>query len=380
MTWALLTGEYPPQRGGVADYTYLLARALGAHGDAVHVFAPPCGGAREQLPGVIVHELPDHYGRRGRSELRRSLAALPKPRAAVLQYVPQSFGMRGCNVPFARWLNHLTGYPLFVMFHEVSVTVGPDTPWKYRLQALATRVMARTAIAAADAMFVSTPVWSSRIGALQPSRTTIDWTPVPSNIALSSDPDAVASIRAGAASKTGLLFGHFGTFREAFARKVLLDIVPRLLRNERRMLFMGRGSEQFVEELCATHPQLRGRIDGTGGLPAQQLADHIATCDLLVQPYEDGVSARRGSVTAALALGVPVVTMEGSSTESIWQRSGAVGLAPAGSHDALVLAVERLAKDGAARAAMAVTSRALYAEQFSIEHTVSALRKREAGR
>ena len=39
-SWHLLTGEYPPQPGGVADYTQQLARALSESGKQVHVWAP----------------------------------------------------------------------------------------------------------------------------------------------------------------------------------------------------------------------------------------------------------------------------------------------------------------------------------------------------
>ena len=39
--WAVLTGEYPPQPGGVADYTALVAGGLAAASDLVTVYAPP---------------------------------------------------------------------------------------------------------------------------------------------------------------------------------------------------------------------------------------------------------------------------------------------------------------------------------------------------
>jgi hypothetical protein len=40
VTWHILTGEYPPQPGGVSDYTRQLARALVDAGDSVEVWAP----------------------------------------------------------------------------------------------------------------------------------------------------------------------------------------------------------------------------------------------------------------------------------------------------------------------------------------------------
>jgi glycosyltransferase involved in cell wall biosynthesis len=376
MTWALLTGEFPPQYGGVADYTQVLAFALAAAGDDVHVFAPPCADAIAPSAGISVHRLPDHYGSRSRRFLQSALAELPAPRAAVLQYVAQSFGLRGCNVPFARWLRHLRGFPLYAMFHEVSVTVRPDTPLKYRVQALATRVMAASVIRAADALFVSTPAWVPLIRRLAAPSGTIDWTPVPSNIDLTSEPAAVAAVRERFTPANDALIGHFGTYREAFSRNELMRVVPHVLPAGRTMLFMGRGSDGFAESLIAAHPELRGRVHATGGLAPEALAQHLAACDLLIQPFEDGVSARRGSVTSALALGVPVATTSGSSTESVWEESGAVALAPAGASAEFIELVNRIADDPKARSEMGVRSKLLYAQRFAVQNTVTALHRR----
>ena len=37
VTWQVITGEYPPQPGGVGDYTAQVAAGLAAAGDEVHV-------------------------------------------------------------------------------------------------------------------------------------------------------------------------------------------------------------------------------------------------------------------------------------------------------------------------------------------------------
>jgi glycosyltransferase involved in cell wall biosynthesis len=379
MTWVLVAGEYPPQRGGVADYTFLLARSLAGQGDRVCIIAPPAasGESGPTIEGVTVHRLPDNFGVRGRRLMRSILASVAKPRALVLQYVPQSFGLRGCNIPFALWLRRASGYPLFTMFHEVSITVTDETPFKYRLQAIATRMMARSVIAASDAIFVSTPGWESLIRELGLPRVAIDWTPVCSNISLASDPTAVKGIRSSfAPGSDQRLLGHFGTYREGFSRNQLARVIPALLGDQCAVLFMGRGSKQFAQDLILRNPNLRDRIFGSGGLPSQALADHLAACDVLIQPFEDGVTARRGSVTAALALGIPVVTTSGAGTEEMWSTTGAVGLAPAGDDAALVRVATELASDGEQRADFSRRARKLYVDRFAIEHTASALRRR----
>src|SRR5271168_5300028 len=100
LAWTILTGQYPPQPGGVGDYTWILAHALVEAGDDVHVVAPPC--RQPDVPGsAAVHRLPDVYGPRSLTTLGRVLRRLPQPRTVLVQYVAQSFGFRGCNMPFA---------------------------------------------------------------------------------------------------------------------------------------------------------------------------------------------------------------------------------------------------------------------------------------
>src|SRR6476646_9304789 len=99
-----LTCEYPPQRGGVSDYTYLVAGGLAAAGDEVHVWCPGATGAAPAQRGVTVHRA---LGRLGLADLRRTgraLDAFPGPRRILLQWVPHGFGMRAMNVPFCAWL------------------------------------------------------------------------------------------------------------------------------------------------------------------------------------------------------------------------------------------------------------------------------------
>src|SRR5262249_49065983 len=91
--WHIVTGEYPPQAGGVSDYTRLVARGLALAGDCVDVWAPPCDSESPECDsGVTVRRLPDHYGPRSLRVLNRELDVLPGPRRLLVQYVPHAFG------------------------------------------------------------------------------------------------------------------------------------------------------------------------------------------------------------------------------------------------------------------------------------------------
>ena len=119
------------------------------------------------------------------------------------------------------------------------------------------------------------------------------------------------------------------------------------------------------------HPQFAKRVRATGPLEATEAATHIASRDVMLQPYPDGVSSRCSSVMAAPALGGVIVTNEGELSETIWRESAAVELASAGRSRKAVL---NLLDQPQLRHDLGQRGLDLYRSRFAIEHTISAIR------
>jgi glycosyltransferase involved in cell wall biosynthesis len=373
ISWNILTGEYPPQAGGVSDYTYQIAAALAAQGDCVDVWAPPCEGSPPQENGARMHRLPDHFRKIGLAQIETHLREHPGSRLLV-QYVPHAFGMRGMNVRFCLWVRRMAraGIPVDVMFHEVAYPRDPGQPLKHRVLALVTRQMARWTSHCADRIFVSILGWGDLLRELGVHKRT-RWLPVPSNIVQSADPAGVRGVRGQFGP--GPLIGHFGTYGALVLielRPVILDLLKR--DTSRSLLLLGRGSDAFANELCRAEPSLGDRVRGTGALDAPSLAEHLSACDLLVQPYPDGISCRRSSAMAGLALGVPVVSSVGHLTESIWAESGAVALARDTTPAALAAAAEAALANKAQLAELGIRGARLYRDRFDLRATIGELR------
>ncbi len=376
MSWHLLTGEYPPGGGGVGAYTALLAEALAAEREEVHVWAPVADGAPAP-EGVRLHAV-DGFGRAGLKELGGELDEYPAPRTLLVQYAPQAFGRRGMNVAFARWVlgRARAGVEVRVMFHE------PFFPfeWSRRPQRLllaaANRVMAMLLLRAARVAYVSTPAWERLLRPWAPRRLgPMPWLPIPSTIPRVDDPEAVAAVRArvtGGRPERPVV-GHFGTFGGMIA-PLLTDVLPRVLRErpDAVALLVGEGSAEAAAALEAAQPAVRGRIVATGRLEAREVSLHLQACDVAVQPYPDGASTRRTTLMAPLANGVATVTTAGRFTEPVW-TAGPVPLAPAGDAAAMTRDVLRLLDDAERRERVAREGRAFYEERFSMRRTVEAL-------
>jgi hypothetical protein len=298
---------------------------------------------------------------------------MPAPRRVLVQYVPHAFGYRGANVLFCLWLRSRRRASVWVMFHEVMFLAEGDRHLSRIALSVANRVMARLVAGAATRAFVSIPAWRRMLEPWLTPGTAVTWLPVPSTIPVIDDPAAVAAIRARYAGRH-LLVGSFGTYgRElrALLERTLPDLATM---SDCRVLLLGEHSETVSRELTSTHPTLAGRIFGTGRLPASDLSRHVSACDLMLQPYPDGISSRRTSAMVALSHGRPTVTTLGWLTEPLWTESGAIVLAPVGDPHALAAATATMLFDVAQREEMGRRGAALYAARFDVRHTIAALR------
>jgi hypothetical protein len=375
-TWHVITGEYPPQPGGVADYTRQIARGLVEAGDRVEVWAP--AGAREQEsierePGVGVHRLSGRFGVMSLWQLDRAISRFPPPRRLLVQYVPHAFGSKGVNIPFCLWVRSRRRDSTWVMFHEVMFQADGDPRPSRQALALANRLMATLVAGAAERAFVSIPGWRPLVEPLLSPGATLTWLPVPSAIPFVKDSAATAAIRSRFAEGRPLV-GHFGTYGDAVGTLLEKTLKELAAISDCHVLLLGDRSDVASGRITAGHPSLAGRLFATGRLTAPELSRHIAACDLMLQPYPDGVSTRRTSAMVALAHGRALVTTSGWLTEPIWADAGAAVLSPVDQPQALAAAASRLLSDERQRDEMGSRAAALYDARFHVRHAVSALR------
>jgi glycosyltransferase involved in cell wall biosynthesis len=378
----IITSEYPPQPGGVSDYTWQVAEKLAEDGDEVHVWCPGTAGTTLSAGGVHVHA---ELGRVTRKDLHRvgqQLDRFPAPRRILLQYVPHGYGCRSMNVPFCLWLWRRVkkhGDHLEIMVHEAFLTF--EGSWRQYGAALVHRLMTVILLRAADRAWFSVPEWEQRWKPYRfGRRVPFQWLPVPSNIHVASNDAAIQALRRRYLPEGGLLVGHFGTYG-ALVLSVLEPILRKIAREipGQPLLLMGLNSREFRSQLIDRHPEWEKTLHATGALAPEELSCHIAACDVLIQPYPDGATTRRTSLMVGLSHGKAIVTTSSDVTEPVWEGSGAVGLTPTGDADAFVKLLAELLENPAERARLSHAARRLYQERFDVSHTVAALRLAASG-
>jgi glycosyltransferase involved in cell wall biosynthesis len=373
MIWQIVTGEYPPDEGGVGDYTRVVAHGLAAAGDEVHVWTPETIKNSEENNAVQIHRLTDHFGPRAILQLDR-VVARSSADCVLIQYVPQAFGCRGLNLPFCGWLYGRRPKRLMMMFHEVTFPSERGDSRKRRLLGTVSRLMASLASQAASQVFVSTPIWTQVLRSQCGFEGEARWLPLPSVIPVRCDKAAVRTIRSRCNAAKSVLIGHFSSYPESSRAQlgsILSDILAR--RAEAAVLLLGRHSRDFRTSLAARQPNLAARIFAAGALSKDELSDHLSACDVMLQLYPDGACARRTTLVTALAHGRPIVTNAGPATEPMWKQTTAVALAQ-NENQAIGGWLERLIDEPKLRKSYSEAAVSLYQERFELRHGIKLLR------
>ncbi|HEX6209194.1 MAG TPA: glycosyltransferase family 4 protein, partial [Methylomirabilota bacterium] len=343
--WHVITCEYPPAVGGLGDYVAAVSNALARAGDRVHVWAPGRAGTEETPAGVAVHRALGRFGPLALWHVGRAMRQAGTPRRLLVHWVPHGYGFRSLNVIFSLWVlarARVHGDRLEVIVHEPFLEFAGALS-RQSLAAAVHRLMLRAILTGAARVWVPIPAWAALIAPhmpphLEPPR----WVPVPGLLPVVDDRPGVAALRRSLLGGRRALVGHFGTFGRPVA-DLLEPAVAAVLqaRPDLAVVLAGRGSDGFARRLSQRHPQAAGRVHATGVLSAGMLSRLLQACDVFLQPYPDGVSGRRTTLTALVAHGCAVVSTEGHLTEPFWRGTAAVRLCPVG--DARALADEVVA-------------------------------------
>jgi len=374
MRIGLVTAEYPPDQGGVGDFTRQLGQHLAALGHEVHVVTTaPTGRDHPQASptgreNTRTHRLISHWGW---GCWREVLAAAHRLSLDVLdvQYQAAAYRMH----PAINLLPRRTDRPpIVVTFHDLRVPylfpkAGPLRWW-------VVRHMARQA----DGVIVTNQEDYLRLEDEVPSDR-LALIPIGSNIPPSPPPgyDRDAERARWSVGPGDLLLGYFGFLNESKGVDDLIRALALLVEGGLpiHLLMVGgrvgssdptnRAYAERVERLIA-ELGLEERVHWTGYTDPQAVSAGLLATDLCVLPYRDGVSFRRGTLHACLAHGRPVVTTRPAIPLPQVRDGENMLLTEPGDPQGLAEAIRRAATDPALRSRLGEGAAALAAE-FSWE-------------
>jgi len=342
----------------------------------VHVWCRGESSSDDRVrPGLNVHRVAGSFDRTGLRRLTHGLEATPGRRIVLIQYVPHAYGNRGMNLPFCFWVlgRQRQGDEVRVMFHEVYLTFT-RRPLRWNVISLTQRVMAATLLRAASTVYVSTEAWIPRLRRLGLGNCPVQTLSVPSNVPLAAQPERIAAARCAMSPDDHFVVGHFGTYSPTIT--ALLDPIFNRLSHEfpsLRFALFGRGAAAYRRTLLAAHPDRETKLSAFDDLRPDDVTAHVRAADLMLQPYPDGATFRRGSLMACLAAGAPTITTFGLLSEAVWQTPAICEATPVGDVAAVVEVVRRWIADPATRTLVGRKSADYYRTHFSLERTVEQL-------
>jgi len=335
---------------GVRDHGELLIEGLAGEGIAASSHwltrrASSFGEARAEFLG---------WTRRLSSEL-----AAERPDAVVLQYSVFSYSYRGFPlfVRPALAAVRASGAPVLALLHEYAYPWG-RSGLKGAAWALSQRAALRGVIGSSSAVLVTAPIRAEWLASRRwLAEREIGLAPVYSNLPPpSASASASASVSEQAEDGTPII-GLFGYAYEGAASALVLDALA-LLRARgvsfRLQLLGAPGPASPAAEAWRAGAAERGleeALSFSGVLPAQDLSDALARCDVLLHPEPSGPTSRKGTLAGSLASGTALVAIDGPrSWQELTDAQAALVVAPEPA--ALAEGIAGLLADPVARAAL----------------------------
>jgi glycosyltransferase involved in cell wall biosynthesis len=412
---ALLSAEYPPQPGGIGDYTQQLGEALVARGHTVHVFTIADCRLRivdltrpeRNLQSAMYH-LQSDWGFRSWRAISTALAAT-RPDVLHIQYQTGAYNMHPAINLLPWWLRRALHRPATaVTMHDLLL------PYLFPKAGPARRWVTQRLMRDVDAVVVTNEEDYEQItderrmtnderlharssfhsSFVHRPSSTLTLIPIGSNIPVAPPPgfdrDAWRARLHVHADET--LIAYFGLLGRSKGVDVIVRALAQLPPSARLLLVGGEATtpqdrayavevEQLVDDLG-----FHERIIRTGHCAPAEVSAYLLAADMAALPFTDGASFRRGSLLAALAHGLPTITTtdEGRRTtkdDGRWTDDGGQNLnlqsaicnlqssallVPPNEPAALAAAIRRLMDDAELRERLGAAGRTL-AAQFGWE-------------
>jgi glycogen(starch) synthase len=375
--YCFISGEYPPQVGGVGRFTSDTAQGLAARGHEVHVITRSDSNHRVDVErGVWVHRVPvqDRYidGLEG-SVLRHNLEHC----TALYHELDRLHRRRPVSIVSAPIWNCESLLPSldrrFPTITFVVTTIEKVTEilpsWKERPHIKALSALEAETFRRAPHLHANSTATE------RATRARTDGEVHLAHFGLADPSPGVRPTRDKSDGTVHLLF--VGRLERRKGIDVLLQVLPGLVERfpELRVTIIGRDTpsteldrtyrEAFLEQ-HAGRPDILERVRFAGELPDDEVRDAYASCDVFCAPsrYESFGLV----LLEAMSFGKPVVACDEGGMADLVEDNGL--LVPPDDAPALAEALARLIADADLREKMGRRGRELFDQKWCLEHAV----------
>lgn len=352
MRIGILTRTLPPYPCGIGDHTVHLASGLRALGHEVVTIA---GMGASENSSLIVG---DDFNASALNRLRQMISKLNLDHL-VLQYTPLMYTHDNGRAP--RELPPMLEaigeqLPTSLIVHETYFrtwrwppSLLRGTSQKQTLQAMCRS--SHNVFTASEPLLAEMGYWQLRRA---PIRLHIG-----SNIPLAETNNSALRVRHGLNPNTVLLtlFGGGNNLKWMLGHVRALERRLRMEDVAHAWLLLGGVPRNWLP--------IDASVLNPGYLPLPALSAYLAATDIFLVPHWSGLSAKRGTLIAALQHSLPVVGINGYMTDPFWNTVGGVELFATHDSEGFLEAVVLLSRDGRRRRFMGDINKAYFEAHFT---------------
>jgi glycosyltransferase involved in cell wall biosynthesis len=352
------------QRAGRAEWIGKAART--DHGAVIRLVYAPSADALDGIrryAELCTDALRTHADLPAQLELwsRTEPPAAPGAGDVVaLQYNPFSFGRRGVAPWLVRRVAALRrqrgDLRIVLVLHEAYV---PAKNPRWALMSAWQRSQLAALGRCCDAVIVSTEAWRARAERLIP-RKAVFHVPVGSNLPDQRTERARVRRVRGWQEET-VVIGTFGADPAARLGGLVVQATNHVSQLVPNTVLAQLGACRVVDEELSDAV----RTYQPGVQQSDEVAAELSAVDVFLAPYEDGVSARRTTLMAAMQQALAIVGTVGRNTDSYLARDARLRLVDASDAAAFASATATIATDQELRNQMSLGARDLFDERFS---------------
>lgn len=295
----MIVASLPPKKCGIADYTEKLLASLSASSEiTMHVVTQVGTGNKNLLPHVRMHNVIQGWRFRDLAHIQKTVRAI-KPDIIHFQHPGKAYGKNFSQFFIPYYLRKKNQAKTIITLHEYTQAPWYAKPWILFLAKTATAIICTNE----DDMARLSIRYKTHI-------------PIASNIIPTRQaPEERDQLRARLLGGKKFLIGYFGFADSDKGIDKLLVATAELIHKRRLQCKLLLITELRDENAYHAHLKklihtlaLQDTVLVTGYLPEARVSAHLATLDLCVFPFRQSGSLRRGSVVAALAHGLPILT------------------------------------------------------------------------
>lgn len=320
MKIAFISNNLPPIVDGVGDYTNHLANEFVRNGHKVSVIcsAKPeiMSFARTGTTNFTVYPIVKQWNIRGIHSVYQQIEQL-RPDWILLQYVPYAFQKLGVSFTLAIFVMLLKfkGIKVMTMVHEPFIRFNSNP--KYFLIALLQRIIGFFVFSFSEFLITSISRYERQMKFFN---TNVFRIQVGSNIL------PFSIIREDSEQLKHKYLNNKETLITTFGNRnprILFESLDKLRGQGHavKLLLLGKIKEDAYLILQNEYPHLLDHITATGYLDVHDLFLHLSIADLFILPQSidhknrGGVSLKSGSLAAAFAAGLPIISFKGDMTD-----------------------------------------------------------------